>query len=330
MPADPSRPRPAGSTPPSRLSLERIAAAHGAIDPQFRDTPQLMMESLNDRLGCRLVAKVETLTPIRSFKGRGAQFFVSQLSQAPHLVAATAGNFGQGMAWAARARGCRFTAFTSTDANPLKLDRMRRFGAEVRTAPGDLDAVHAAARAYATATGALLVQDGREPAIAEGAGTIGLELLRWPEPFDAIVVPLGDGALLGGTARWVKAHSPATRMIGICAETAPAMAQSWRHRMVESRAARTIADGIAIQTPFAESVADLVALVDDILLVPDDLLIESMRLIHGELGLVLEPSGAAGIAAMLAHGAQFRGQRIATILTGGNPTQDQLRLLSGR
>ena len=302
-----------------RLSIQNIVAASQAIDPAFRDTPQYEAETLHAQLGCRLVVKVETLNPIRSFKARGAQFLVSQMSGSPHLVCATAGNFGQGMAYAARKRGWPITIFVGRHANPMKVARMRELGATVREGSDDPDELHAEAEAFARSNGAHLVQDGREAAIAEGAGTIAVELLRWPKCFDDIVVPLGDGALLGGMARWVKAQCPTTRVIGVCATASPAMERSWRSKKVVSAPCDgTIAAGIAVGTPFEEAVTDLTGLIDDVLLVPDSSLIAAMRLAHKELGVVLEPAGAAGLAALIDHREQFRGRLVATVLTGGN------------
>jgi threonine dehydratase len=179
------------------------------------------------------------------------------------------------------------TIFTDATASPLKIERMRALGAQVRLVGEDSD-THEAARAFAVEAGALLVEDGRDAPIAEGAGTIGIELLRWPEPFDAVLVPLGDGALLSGVARWIKAHRSATRMIGVCPSGAPAMERSWRagHAQALGRS-RTIADGIAGWSPFPEAVADLIGIVDDIVLVEDATLVEAMRLVHRELGVVL-------------------------------------------
>ena len=302
-----------------RLSIQNIVAASQAIDPAFRDTPQYEAETLHAQLGCRLVVKVETLNPIRSFKARGAQFLVSQMSGSPHLVCATAGNFGQGMAYAARKRGWPITIFVGRHANPMKVARMRELGATVREGSDDPDELHAEAKAFAGSNGAHLVEDGREAAIAEGAGTIAVELLRWPKCFDDIVVPLGDGALLGGMARWVKAQCPTTRVIGVCATASPAMERSWRSKKVVSAPCDgTIAAGIAVGTPFEEAVTDLTGLIDDVLLVPDSSLIAAMRLAHKELGVVLEPAGAAGLAALIDHREQFRGRLVATVLTGGN------------
>jgi len=308
-----------------RLSLECIVQATTVIDPVFLNSPQYRVESLGQQLGCRLVVKVETLNPIRSFKGRGAEYLAASLRGRPHLVCATAGNFGQGMAYAARKRGLPLTVFAAVNANPLKVERMRALGADLRLAE-DVDAAYLAAEAFATENHALLVTDGRDRAIGEGAGTIGLELLRWPDPFDAILVPLGDGSLMAGVARWVKAHHPATQMIGVCAKGAPAMERSWRSgRVQELRGADTIADGLALRMPYPEALADITGLVDDILLVEDKTLLEAMRGAHQELGVVLEPSGAAGLAALLTFRERFQGQLVGTILSGGNMTVEQIQ-----
>jgi threonine dehydratase len=311
---------------PHRLSVARIEQAASVIDPVFLNSPQFRAEPLERQLDCRVVVKVETLNPIRSFKGRGAEFLMATMNGRHHLVCATAGNFGQGMAFATRKRGIPLTIFASVTANPLKIERMRALGADVRLTGEDFKAAHSAAKGFAAATGAEMIEDGRIPAITEGAGTIGLELLKWPEAFDAILVPLGDGALLAGVARWVKAHRPATRMIGVCASGAPAMERSLRARRAqESGPTNTIADGIAVQSPYPEAVSDLIGLVDDILLVEEQALLSAMQQAHRDLGVVLEPSGAAGLAALQSYRDRFRGKLVATILTGGNVTPEQMR-----
>jgi threonine dehydratase len=309
-----------------RLSLERIADAAKVIDPVFLRAPQYRAEPLESRLGCRVVVKVETINPIRSFKGRGAGYFVSTLEGRPHLVCATAGNFGQGMAYAARTHGLPLTIFTGTGASALKIARMRALGADVRPVGADYDDAHRAASEFARQVGGRLVEDGRDAAIAEGAGTIAVELLDWPEPFDDIVVPVGDGALIGGVARWVKAHRASANVVGVAAAGAPAMERSWRAGRAQALpSAATIADGISVRVPFAEAVTDMIGLVDDILLVEDDQMVAAMRLALDELGIVLEPSGAAGLAALMANPGRFRGRSTATILTGGNLTAAQMR-----
>lgn len=309
----------------TRISLERIAQASSLIDPVFLNSPQFLAESLGEQLGCRLLVKVETLNPIRSFKGRGAEFLAATLEGRPSLVCASAGNFGQGMAFAARKRGLSLIVFAATSANPLKIARMRALGAEVRQVGQDFDAAKEAARAFAAASGARFIEDSKDVETAEGAGTIGVELLRWPEPFDTLLIPLGNGALLAGIASWVKAHQPATQIIGVCAAGAPAMERSWRTgQLVAFEQISTIADGIGVRLPVPEALTDLKGIVDDLLLVDDSAMLSAMRLAHRELGLVLEPSGAVALAALRSDPARFRGQLVGAILCGGNLTPAQI------
>lgn len=314
--------------PRHRLSLDRIAEAPRHIDRVFLDSPQYLCEPLADRLGHPVTLKVETINPIRSFKGRGAGLYVAGLSEPTPagLVCASAGNFGQGLAYACRRRGIPLVVYVPTAANPLKLARMRALGAEVRLHGADLDDAADAARGWAAATGARLVVDGLEPSIAEGAGTIARELFADDPAHAAVYVPVGDGALIGGMARWIKARSPATQVIGVGSRGAPAMAEAFHARGVVgvAGAPRTIADGIAVRTPSAAAVADLVSLVDDVVLVDDAALIEAMRLLHACAGLVVEPAGAAGLAALLSFPASADAD-VATVVCGGNVTPAQAR-----
>lgn len=324
---------------PHRLSLDRIAEAARSIDPVFLHSPQLVCEPIAELVGCRLTLKVETVNPIRSFKGRGADYAVAKLvervgpaaerGRVP-IVCASAGNFGQGMAHACRKRGLPITVFAAHGANPLKLERMRALGAEVRTAGADLEEAKQTARAWAAERGARFVEDGEDPHVSEGAGSIAVELLARGDAFDAVVVPIGDGALINGVARWIKAASPATRVIGACSRGAPTLAQAWRRRRdglsPEPPPAMpgTIADGIAVRNPIAVSVEDMRGQVDDIVLVEDAALIAAMRALHRHAGLVTEPAGVAGLAALMAGQVDLAGQRVATVICGGNATRDQL------
>jgi threonine dehydratase len=311
-----------------RLSLERIEEAARCIDPVFLGSPQYEAEALGDELGLRLVCKVEAVNPIRSFKGRGTDYLLHRLGgkHPGQLVCASAGNFGQGLAYAARKRNVPLTVFAAKTVNPHKVERMRRLGAEVRLEGEDFDEAKAAARALAKSEGWRLVEDGREVEIAEGAGTIALELCRWPEPLDALLVPLGNGALLSGVGAWIKAHAPSTEVIGICAEGAPAMALSLREGVMRTtEKVDTIADGIAVRVPVKQALSDLSGVVDDVLLVDDRTMVRAMRLLFWKVGLVVEPAGAAGIAALLAHRERFAGTLVATPLCGGNLTGQQAR-----
>ena len=320
--------------PSHRLSLARIAEAARSIDPVFLGSPQYVCEPIAELAGCRLTLKVETANPIRSFKGRGADYAVAKLVEGGEarrpIVCASAGNFGQGMAYACRTRGLPITVFAAHGANPLKLARMRALGAEVRIAGADLEDAKQAARAWAADHAARFVEDGEDPHVSEGAGSIAVELLARGDAFDAVVVPVGDGALINGVARWIKAASPPTRVIGVCSRGSPAMLEAWRRLRAgglaapEPRPTDTIADGIAVRLPIAVSVDDMRDTVDDLVEVDDAQLIDAMRAVHAHAGLVTEPAGVAGLAALLARKLDVAGQRIATVICGGNVTSEQL------
>ncbi len=305
----------------SRIAVGRIAAASRAIPPVFRDTPQFVPEPLAHRIGVRVLCKVETVNPIRSFKGRGAEWLLATLAKRPaRLVTASAGNFGQGLAYAARARGWPVTVFASHGANPRKLAAMRVLGAEVRLAGRDFDEAKDAAREWAARrAGACFVEDGREQAVTEGAGTIALELLARGEAFEAVVVPVGNGALVAGMGAWIKAHRPSVRVVGVCASGAPSMALSWEAgRPVATDRARTAADGIAVRVPVPEAVEQLRAVVDEMLLVDERSIRRAMGLLAGDAGLIAEPAGAAGLAGVLVARERFAGTTVATVVCGAN------------
>lgn len=310
----------------SRVTAARVAQAAGSIDPVFLRTAQYECEPLSEALGVRLVLKVETLNPIRSFKGRGADWLVGQAAAGAPLVCASAGNFGQAMAYACRRRGIPLTVYAATTANPLKLARMRALGATVVLHGGDFDAAKAEARRAAAACDARFVEDGLDVETAEGAGTIGLELLGLDEPLEDLLIPLGNGALYNGVARMVREGSPGTRLIAVQAAGAPAMLESLQQgRLVQYEVIDTIADGIGVREPIAQALADMAGLVDDGALVRDASIIEAMRLLHRHAGLVVEPSGAVGVAAILERPSGFRSRRIGTILCGGNLAESQVR-----
>lgn len=314
--------------PNHRLSLVGIIEATASIDPLFLGTPQYEATNLSEIAGCRVLVKVETDNPIGSFKGRGSDNFVRRVMERGDdrlLVCASTGNFGQGMAFTCRSRGRDVVVYADRNANPLKLERIAAFGAELRQTGDDFDAAKEAARAFCRQTGARMVEDGRDPEISEGAGTIAVELLQ-DHRIDVILVPLGDGALINGMGRWARAASPDTRVIGIAARGADAMAASFRKgRAVARHRANTIAEGIAVRVPVPESVADMAQLVDEVLVVDDEEMISAMRLIRDHTGEVVEPSGAVGIAALMADPSAFVDQTVATVFTGSNVSEEQMQ-----
>jgi threonine dehydratase len=302
-------------TPVGSAEIVRVRAM---IDPVFLDSPVLGNDALDTALGCACLLKIETLNPIRSFKGRGAEAVMASIDPRPtHVVGTSSGNWGQGLARAARRRGVGVTIFSEEGDNPQKLDAMRRFGAEVRLMPRGADG-KATARREAEAMGARFVEDGAHPEIAAGAGTMAEELTRQCPALDAVVVPIGDGALISGVGSWFKATSPGTRVVGVTAAGSPAMRLSLEAHRPITAPAETIADGIAIHTPVASAVDDVASVVDEILSVDDESLLDAMALLLRTAGVVSEPSGAAGIAAILRHRAKFETHRVAVIITGSN------------
>ncbi|GAB3729015.1 pyridoxal-phosphate dependent enzyme [Amycolatopsis oliviviridis] len=296
------------------LQLDHVAEAAKVIDPLFLNSPQYEDGQLNERLGRRVLVKVETLNPLRSFKGRGVDYYAAGLEPGTTLVCGTSGNFGQAVAFAARKRGLRAEVFVPADISPVKLRRMKALGARVRRVDGE--AKDAAAAFADEAPDRVFVVDGREPAISEGAGTIGLELAR-ESGIDTVVLPVGDGALIAGVALWLKAHSPDVRIVGVGTESAQAMAKSWRAgEPVTVDRSSSFAAGITIRAPEPESVRRLRSLVDDFVLVRDDDLRAAMRLGAETLGVLPEPAGAAGLAALTVH--DLPGDRVATVITGAN------------
>jgi len=297
------------------------------IDPVFLETPQFVCEPLSDRLGMTTVLKVECVNPIRSFKGRGTDYLLHRLGPQPAgLVCASAGNFGQGMAYAARKRGVAMTVFAAVTANPLKVERMRALGANVILDGRDFDEAKDAAVRHAAQTGAFYVEDGLLGPIAEGAGTIAIELGRMDEPLDACIVPLGNGSLINGMGTWIKRYSPLTRVVAVCPAGAPAMELSWRAgKPVSTSDMDTIADGIAVRVPVPAALDIMRTAVDEVMLVTDEEIVEAMRWLHRDAGIVVEPAGAAGVAAIALRRDKLAGKRVAVPLTGGNVTEEQIQ-----
>lgn len=301
---------------PLDLSTQRIEEAVAHIDPAFRNSPQYEDIILNQALGRRVLVKVETCNPIRSFKARGVCTALSECPDVDTVVCASSGNFGQAVAYVGRSRGLSVTIFAPATINPAKQARIEALDASIITLPS-----HEKAREAALIAGAaprtLLLQDGASPAIAEGAGTIAVEL-DTAGPIDAIAVPIGDGSLISGIGCWFRHHRPETRIIGVNPASAPSMYRSWRAgRPIRVDITDTFAEGISVPAPHAESLRRVSHVVDDIVLVDTADITHAMNLAGRQLGIALEPAGAAALAAIAQGSAP--GNRIAAILTGANP-----------
>ena len=310
------------------LAAEAIRSAHGSIHPAFTNSPQYVHDGLSARLGAPVIVKVETVNPIRSFKGRGTWVVINALvaegALAPtrSVVCASAGNFGQGVAFAAGAAGVPSVVFASRHANRGKLARMRALGADVREVGEDFDAAVAAAHDHAAETSALLLVDGDDVRISTGAATMALELTDGAEagalPSPAVVsVPVGNGALINGIGSWLRHAAPGCRVVGVQAEGAPAMALSWQaNRPIDTDAVVTYADGIAARVSIPLAVELMEGRVDDMVLVSEAAMHEAQTELTDALGITVEGAAAASWAALL-DGPRPDGPAVV-IITGSN------------
>ena len=304
-----------------RLDLARILLARTQINPVFLDTPQYECEALGEVLGCRLFLKVETLNPVRSFKGRGTETLLTRLRDAESVVCASAGNLGQALAFGGRRRGIGVTVVASSAANPLKIERTKALGASVILVDGDFEDALETAIHVATDTGAFLVEDSKSVDTCEGAATIGVELSELPDELDSVVISLGAGALASGVGFALKSLRKKCEIICVQPENAPAMTLALRAgRPIEVGIPNTIADGVAGRYVIPEVLDDLSSVVDDAVLVTEGGIVEAMRLLYVHAGLVVEPAAALGVASILEGAGRFDGKSVATILCGSNVT----------
>ncbi|MFG2480252.1 threonine/serine dehydratase [Streptomyces fagopyri] len=309
----------------TRLDISRIRAARQFIDPVFLDTPLYRCESLEPALGCRVSIKLETANPVRSFKGRGTEVVASLLAEngSREVVCASAGNLGQALAWSARGRGLEVTVVASRSATAAKLDRIRALGARLELVDGDHEMARERAAAIARYDGIRLLEDSLDIETCEGAATIGLELVDTMPSFDTVLIALGGGALATGVGHVVKTAAPEVEVICVQPLGAPAMTHSWRgRRVVTTDSTDTIADGVAGRRPIPAVLHDLLVVADDAVLVQEASITAGMRMLLDHAGLVVEPSAALGIAAILEDRDRFAGRHVVTIVCGSNVDVD--------
>jgi threonine dehydratase len=243
----------------ARFTFADIQHAKGVIDPVFLDTPQFDCETLSPSVECRIILKLETLNPIRSFKGRGAELLTDRAKDKA-MMCASAGNFGQAMAWSCRKRGIALTVYASVHANAFKVARMKELGADVILDGEDFDTAKAIAKEVATRKGIRFVEDSLDVDTVVGAGTIGIELCR--RPFDIVLVPLGNGALVNGMSMAIRNLMPRATVIAVQSAGASAMIDSWKSgKIVTHEKVTTIADGIGVRIPVPEALTEMQELV---------------------------------------------------------------------
>ena len=314
---------------PLALTAAAIRGALERLPAVFRGSPQFVHEGLSARAGRPVIVKVESTNPIGAFKGRGCTVALAMLVGEGRLppgrpiVVASTGNFGQGVAYAARALGLAAVVVADEHANPTKLGRIRSFGATVVQEGRDFDEAREVAAAYAREHRAMLLVDGEDPWIAAGAGTLAVEvtdaIVRGElPPLGSAWVPVGNGALIVGVGAWLRHAAPASRVVGVQSEAAPSMTLSWRAgRPIDTPTAATFADGIATRGPVPEALDMMVGRVDEMVLVSEDALREAQAELTAVLGITVEGAAAASWAGLRAESEPPDGAALV-IITGSN------------
>jgi threonine dehydratase len=303
------------------VSLADVEAARALLDGVASTTPVEETRWLSEIAGGRVLLKCENLQRTGSFKIRGAYVRMARLTEkerANGVVAASAGNHAQGVALAARLLGIRATVFMPEGAPIPKERATRGYGAEVIFHGKYVEDALGAARRFAADTGAVLIHPFDHRDIIAGQGTCGLEILEQVPDVETIVVPTGGGGLLAGIALAVKAIRPGVRVVGVQAAGAAAFPASLAAgHPVALDSMRTMADGIAVGLPGDITFAAVRDHVDEILTVSEESLSRALLLLIERAKLVVEPAGAAAVAAILDHPKHFAAPAVA-VLSGGN------------
>ncbi len=315
------------------LTPEDIYAAHRRIGPWIHRTPIHHSRSLDRWVGAQVFCKVESFQRGGSFKVRGAMNFLCSVEEGSRrrgVVAFSSGNHAQGVAIAAAEFGIPATLVMPRDAPRAKIQATQSYGAQIRFYDRQSEDREALAQQIAVEGGSLLIPPYDDLRIMAGQGTCGLEFLQQVPELDALVVPLGGGGLLSGCALVAKALNPRMRLYGVEPETGNDYFLSLQKgKRIRIPLPNTIADGIRTTYPGQHTFPVIQRWVDEVVLVQDADILRAMQLLLTRLKLVIEPTGAVGIAALLAQKIVLPGQRIGVILSGGNVDAEILTLALG-
>lgn len=314
------------------IPLDEIRAAAAAIAPVAVRTPVLRSAELDDAVGAVVIAKDESRQRAGSFKFRGAFTRLRAIAEAErHLgvVAVSSGNHGAAVAGAAQILGLHATVHVPADVAPAKRALIERYGADIVTFDRATADREAGARRQVAATGATFVHPFEDPLVMRGQGTAALELHDQVGPLDVLVVPMSGGGLMAGCASAMRQLAPGCVFVGVEPDAADDTRRSFAAgHPVTIDPPDTIADGLAVTSPGATTFEINRRLVAEVLTVTDAELVEAMRVAERTLGRRLEPSGVAGLAALLAHPGRFRGRRVGVVLSGGNIDTERYELLT--
>ena len=302
------------------LTPQLLHDAAARLAGQVVLTPCLVSRTLSSMFGCEVFLKFENHQFTASFKERGALNKLAQLTEAERVrgvLAVSAGNHAQGVAYHAQRLGLPATIVMPRFAAQVKVDNTRRFGATVVLEGDTFDDARLHGLALAEARGLTVVHPYDDLAVAAGQGTIGLEMLAQQPGIDTLVVAVGGGGLISGVAAAARSIQPGIEVIGVQTERFPAV---WNavHGGAREAAQATIADGIGVKQPGVITLALIRQLVDDMLLVGEGDIEEAILMLLEIEKTVVEGAGAVGLAALLRHRERFAGRRVGLILCGGN------------
>ncbi|MFI7403979.1 threo-3-hydroxy-L-aspartate ammonia-lyase [Streptomyces sp. NPDC049541] len=320
------------TTPP--VTLDTVRDAADRLKGVAHRTPVLHSRTLDELVGAEVFLKCENFQRVGAFKFRGAYNAASRLTPeqlARGIAAYSSGNHAQAVALAARELGTTAVIVMPEDAPRSKVEATVGYGAEIVTYDRYTEDRVAVGQALAAERGLALIPPYEHPHVMAGQGTAALELLEETGELDALVVPVGGGGLIAGSATAAKGLHPGIRVIGVEPEAGDDTKRSLEAgRRVSIPVPRTIADGQALDTPGELTFSVNRRLVDGIALVSDDEIREAMRFAFERLKIVVEPSGATPLAALLAGRAGSLPRRIGVIVSGGNVDADRFARLCGR
>ena len=302
------------------LQIEDIRAAAARLNGHLLRTPCVESRTLSQLTGCQVFLKFENLQYTASFKERGACNKLAQLTpeeRARGVIAMSAGNHAQGVAYHAQRLGLRAVIVMPRFTPGVKIERTRGFGAEVVLHGDTLDEARAHARALAEQQGLVFVHPYDDEAIVAGQGTLALEMLREQPDLDTLVIAIGGGGLIAGIATAAKAIRPGIRIVGVQTERFPAMVNAIQGTQLP-QGSSTIAEGIAVGTPGVITEAIVRQKVDELLLVDEGDIEQAIVMLLEIEKTLVEGAGAAGLAALIKHPQRFAGQRVGLVLCGGN------------
>ncbi|MGS5089888.1 threonine ammonia-lyase [Hydrogenophaga sp. A37] len=302
------------------LNINDIEAAAQRLNGQVLDTPCVESRTLSQLIGCQVFLKFENLQYTASFKERGACNKLVQLTteeRSRGVVAMSAGNHAQGVAYHAQRLGLRAVIVMPRFTPGVKVERTRGFGAEVVLHGDTLDESRAHARELSERQGLVFVHPYDDEAIVAGQGTVALEMLREQPDIDTLVVAIGGGGLISGMATAAKVIRPDIQIVGVQTERFPAMYNAIKGTHLP-QGNSTIAEGIAVGTPGTITEAIVRDKVDDVLLVDEGDIEQAIVMLLEIEKTLVEGAGAAGLAALIKHPQRFAGKKVGLVLSGGN------------